>query len=98
MRLFVAIELSNELRNRLEKTQDAVRTVAPYLSFTRPENLHLTLKFLGEVPDADVKGIADAVETVPPLGEFELTTDGGVVCFPERGRVRVVSADRKSVV
>ena len=43
-----------------------VRTVAPNLSFTRPENLHLTLKFLGEVPDAAVtSGITPSAMAMP---------------------------------
>ena len=92
MRLFIAIELSDELRNHLVEMQDRVRTLAPNLSFTRPHNLHLTLKFLGEVPDADVKGITDALAGIQPVGEFPFTTSG-IVCFPECGRVRVVSAD-----
>jgi 2'-5' RNA ligase len=92
MRLFVAIELSDELRNHLVRVQDKVRTVAPNLSFTRPENLHLTLKFLGEVPDPDVPSLTDALNTVPPVGAFPLTTTG-IICFPDRGRVRVISAD-----
>src|SRR5688572_9145173 len=91
MRLFIAIELPEAPRHRLVKMQERVRAVAPNLSLTRPENLHLTLKFLGEVPDAEVTGIIDALAVVPPVGDFELAT-GGVVCVPERGRVRVVSA------
>ena len=91
MRLFVAIELSSDLRARLVKMQDAVRAVAANLSFTRPENLHLTLKFLGEVPDAQVPRVADVLAAIAPVGEFDLNS-AGIVCFPERGRVRVVSA------
>lgn len=66
--------------------------IAPSLSFTRPDNLHLTLKFLGEVPEAEVKGITDALGGIQPVGAFPLIISG-IVCFPERGRVRVVSAD-----
>ena len=91
MRLFVAIELSSDFRARLVKMQDGVRAVAGNLSFTPAENLHLTLKFLGEVPDAQVPRVSDALAAVGPVGEFDLK-GGGVVCFPERGRVRVVSA------
>ena len=91
MRLFIAIELSDELRNHLVRVQDKVRTVAPDLSCTSPQNLHLTLKFLGEVPDADVRSLTDALNTIPPVGQFPLTTTG-ILCFPDRGRVRVISA------
>src|SRR5688500_8973137 len=92
MRLFLAIELSPDLRIHLTKLQDAIRTLTPNLSFTRPENLHLTLKFLGEVPDPAVPALTDALSSIPPIGEFPLTTTG-IVCFPDRGRIRVISAD-----
>jgi RNA 2',3'-cyclic 3'-phosphodiesterase len=92
MRLFVAVELSPPVREHLVKVQDLVRATAPNLSFTRPENLHLTLKFLGEVADADVTRITDALGSIAPVGEFDLRM-AGIVCFPERGRVRVISAD-----
>ena len=91
MRLFVAIELSSELRTHLVKMQEGVRAVTADLSLTRPENLHLTLKFLGEVPDAQVPRVTDALAAIAPVGEFDLK-DAGIVCFPEGGRVRVVSA------
>ena len=91
MRLFIAIELSDDLRSHLVTMQNAVRAIAPDLSFTRAENLHLTLKFLGEVPDAQVPRVSDALAAIGPVGEFDLKSVG-IVCFPERGRVRVVSA------
>ena len=96
MRLFVAIELSSDLRARLVKMQDAVRAVAANLSFTRPENLHLTLKFLGEVPDAQVPQVSSALASITRVGEFDLKCTG-IVCFPERGRVRVVGAAVESI-
>src|SRR5687767_13170747 len=92
MRLFLAIELSDELRNHLVKMQDGVRSLATNLSFTRPENLHLTLKLLAEVPDPDVPSLTDALNTIPRVGEFSLSTTG-IICFPDRGRVRVISAN-----
>ena len=92
MRLFVAIELFRALRTHLTQLQDAIRILSPNLSFTRPENLHLTLKFLGEVADRDVPALTDALASISPVGEFELTTTG-IICFPDRGRIRVISAD-----
>ena len=61
MRLFVALDLSEEVRNALRRGMDALRDQGSG-NFTRPENLHLTLAFLGETPR--VKVAAAAVQAV----------------------------------
>lgn len=88
MRLFLAIEISDALRRQLARLQEVFRPIAP-ASYVKPSNLHLTLKFLGEVPDERVKKICDELSTVPQVGSFDLTADR-ITCFPERGRVRVI--------
>jgi 2'-5' RNA ligase len=88
MRLFLAIELAEPVRRHLVKLAERFRPIAR-ASYVRPENLHLTLKFLGQVPDERVKEICDALELIPKAGPFELAVDR-VECFPERGRVRVI--------
>src|SRR5512142_2782935 len=90
MRLFLAIEISDALRRNLAKLQEVFRPIAP-ASYVKPSNLHLTLKFLGEVPAERVKKICDELAAMPPVGPFDLTVDR-ITCFPERGRVRVIGA------
>ena len=51
MRLFIAVILENETKDRLEKLQDEIRSQALKGNFTRPENFHMTLAFLGETPE-----------------------------------------------
>ena len=70
--------------------QDVFRDVAR-ASYTRGENLHLTVKFLGEVADDRVKEVCDALGAVRGAGGFELAADR-VECFPERGRIRIIGA------
>lgn len=48
MRLFLAIPFSPEIRGALAEAQDQLRRQGVQANFTRPENLHLTLAFLGE--------------------------------------------------
>lgn len=50
MRLFYAINFDDTFRAALSARTDALRTAAERGRFTRPENLHLTLAFLGETP------------------------------------------------
>ncbi len=49
MRLFVAVSLPSEIQNRLAAVQDQLRRAQADVSWVRAENVHVTLKFLGEV-------------------------------------------------
>src|SRR4051812_29810804 len=59
MRTFIAIELGAALSARLEVELRRLTRLSPQSRWVRPDSLHLTLAFLGEVPDA----------RVPPAGE-----------------------------
>lgn len=62
LRLFVAIELPAEVRQALLRVQDDLRRAgADRLRWVRPEGVHLTLKFLGEVEAARVDEITAAL-------------------------------------
>ena len=64
MRLFIALDIPNEIRERLNQYVDRVRQFAPDARWARIESLHVTLKFIGEVPDAKVQEIKTALATV----------------------------------
>ena len=49
-RCFVALDLPSSIRRSAIQAQETLRITCPELRYTRPENLHLTLKFLGEIP------------------------------------------------
>jgi len=91
-RTFVAIELDEELREALGRLQGLLRqkVASGCLRWVRPEGIHLTLKFLGDTSPAQVEQVKDALALaaagVPP---FEFTV-GGVGCFPNTRRPRVV--------
>ena len=53
MRLFVAIQLSEEMKKALVGIQDELRRRGVQGNYTRPENLHLTLAFIGEYPEPE---------------------------------------------
>lgn len=59
-------------------------------SWSREDNLHLTLKFLGNVPVADIQKVSKAVERVAkPMSAFEVTVSGCGL-FPPRARPSVL--------
>ena len=81
MRLFLALPLSADLRAHLTDAQARLRAQGVRANFSRPENLHLTLAFLGETPRArDAARVMAACRdaafplTVAGLGRF-----GGVL-------------------
>ena len=49
MRTFIAIELPQEIRTILSNIQDELKQTQADVKWVKPENIHLTLKFLGEI-------------------------------------------------
>ncbi len=92
MRCFVAIELPTKVREALADLQTRLSSLDTAIRWTRPEQIHLTLKFLGEVPDAQVPEVCSTAiqvaRDVPPI-RLEVR---GAGCFPPRGPARVVWA------
>ena len=50
MRLFIALDIADDIRERIARFMDGVREFAPDARWVRPESLHVTLKFIGEQP------------------------------------------------
>ncbi len=73
MRLFIAIQLNETMKDALVRMQDGMMDNNVRGNFTKEENLHLTLAFIGDYPDPDaVLDIIDASDYRP----VELTLDG----------------------
>lgn len=92
IRSFVAIELPDEIKTALADVQGELKAQAPpkAVRWTRPEAIHLTLQFLGDVAPGKVDPIADALRGVCDDGapfRFDLK---GLGVFPGLGRPRVV--------
>jgi len=90
MRLFVAIRLSEDIRGRLAPLQRYVKTKIPETRPVAVENLHLTLKFLGETAEEKRDAVKQALTTAavkfPP---FSLRLVG-MGRFPEERGARVL--------
>jgi 2'-5' RNA ligase len=83
LRLFVAIRFSEVVRERLRLVQGGIEGVA----WTRPENLHLTLRFIGDVEEPEVAEIDKALAGIDEAG-FSLGLSGvGLFGTPDRPRV-----------
>jgi RNA 2',3'-cyclic 3'-phosphodiesterase len=64
MRLFVALDIDDNIRVRIARFLDGVCGFAPDVRWVRPESLHVTLKFIGEKSEEEVEGIRRALETI----------------------------------
>ncbi len=64
MRLFVALDITDDIRNRISRFLEGVRGFAPDVRWVRPESLHVTLKFIGERSDEDVDRIKETLAKV----------------------------------
>jgi len=91
-RTFIAIEIPADLRTTvidyIKQLRDKVPDVSA--SWSREDNLHLTLKFLGDVPIARIEDVSAAASgAVCASGPFELILAGSGV-FPPRGKPSVL--------
>jgi 2'-5' RNA ligase len=64
MRLFVALDLDKEIRERIAVYLQGLAGFAPDARWARAESLHVTLKFIGEQPDAELPRLHDALNTI----------------------------------
>lgn len=90
MRAFLAVELSDAIRDSLREFMAPLQRLDVPVKWTRPENLHLTLKFLGDVPEENVPAVIEiATSASHGLAETALTIEGAGA-FPNLKRPRVL--------
>jgi 2'-5' RNA ligase len=69
MRLFIAVNFCDEIISQILEVQEQLRFRSTKGSFTRPENLHLTLAFLGETPEEKLPALLRIIDDIrsPPF-------------------------------
>jgi 2'-5' RNA ligase len=90
MRVFIAVDLPNEIREALRKVQLELRPLTHSVRWVAPESIHITLKFVGEVPDKRIEDIDSAI-TGLTWKPFTVTVRG-VGFFPGTRSPRVLWA------
>ena len=94
MRLFVALELDEGTRLAIATLQKAIaeallRSGPSSPKWVRPDHMHLTLVFLGEIAETRVAELTVAIGADIPVPPF-VVTFGGLGVFPPRGAPRVL--------
>ncbi len=91
-RLFIAIELPAEVLKVIEELQEDLKQAIPIRAarWTRPEGIHLTLKFLGDVSSDQVDSVSAGLrDSATGHTAFDLAVQG-IGCFPDLRRPRVL--------
>ena len=95
IRCFVAVECNNEdmIRRFIDVQRRLERTGAD-LKLVEPENIHMTLKFLGDTEPSRVEEVSRVIEEMK-IEPFDMKVEG-VGVFPHPGHVRIVWAGVKN--
>jgi len=88
MRLFVAIEISQDVRAALAVLLGELRAMTPQVKWVRAENMHLTLKFLGETDSSKLTAIQPALSAIRSSQAVTLHFRG-LGFFPNAKRAKV---------
>lgn len=86
----MALELSDEVRERLVVLLQRLKSTSAAVKWVEPENLHLTLKFLGDVPEGKIDTVAETLKGIVHATEPFYFTVKGVGGFPDLRRPRVL--------
>jgi 2'-5' RNA ligase len=94
VRCFVAIDLPDDVRRSLEATAERLRAAAPRadVRWVSAHAMHLTLKFLGQVPEERLAEVREAMETVARSTPRIRLACAGLGVFPGPSRPRVIWA------
>ena len=98
MRIFIALEIPEGIQQELADLQNLLRSINARITWTSPVNIHLTIRFLGEITDRSLDEVIEscrpAVERVRP---FSLALEG-VGVFPNQRQPRILWAGLKGEI
>lgn len=91
MRCFIAIDLPEEVKRELTKIQKQLESVNLKAKFVKPEQIHITLKFLGEISDNQINKIKEILKQIK-FEPFKVRLNNLGV-FPIQQFIRVIWVD-----
>lgn len=90
MRLFAAVDLPAEVKKRIGGLIEQLKSTGVKVKWVEAQNIHLTLKFFGEVAEPQLAGLVESVEEkIGGKGSFGLKLEG-MGAFPEGERPHVI--------
>jgi 2'-5' RNA ligase len=92
MRAFIAIELPREIKDSLVQLQDKLKSSSADVKWVEPNNIHLTLKFLGEIEDERLGRINSILENIAENKIPFHASISSIGAFPRISSPRVIWA------
>lgn len=90
IRAFISIEIPQEIKEKISLIQEQLRVIETPISWVRLDSIHLTLKFLGNIPEEQIPDIKKCIVTaVSGISPFKVNVKGGGV-FPNLNYPRVI--------
>ncbi|OGX17104.1 MAG: 2'-5' RNA ligase [Omnitrophica WOR_2 bacterium RBG_13_44_8b] len=90
MRTFIAIELPEEIRDALAKLEQQLKSAQADVKWVAPENIHLTLKFLGEIDDKKSESIINITNDIASHENPFQARISSIGAFPKMSALRVI--------
>jgi 2'-5' RNA ligase len=94
LRLFIAIAVPPEVRETIGRAQGRLQRHSPpgAMRWTRPDQFHVTLKFLGDVPEEDATAVAQSLRPICAASPALRLSAYGIGFFPNARQPRVIWA------
>jgi RNA 2',3'-cyclic 3'-phosphodiesterase len=95
-RVFFALDIDEAVRGRIVASVEQLRSEPAKVNWTKPENLHVTMNFLGDLRDARIEKLREVVARSiggwePPRDEIVFSIEP-LICFPDDRRPRMIWA------
>jgi 2'-5' RNA ligase len=94
-RAFIAVDLPESVKSFLSETQEALKVYGFRVKWVRPQNIHLTLRFLGDTATGDIAKITEAMTLAAATCPIVSLAAKGIGVFPDVRRARVIWAGLK---
>lgn len=90
MRCFISVPIIEDLKGKIEKIQERIDSAGADIKFVEKENLHFTIKFLGEISEEKLEKVKETIKKTANMFEsFEINIKN-LGCFPNRDYARVI--------
>ena len=90
MRAFIAVELDEKIRENCRRIMNRLMTSDADVKWVKPSNMHLTLKFLGEIDEPQAEEIKEFIREIASEKYFFETGFSGLGFFPNQRKPRVL--------
>ncbi len=89
IRTFIAIEIPGDIRNKIAELQFRLKELGGRITWVKPENMHLTLKFLGDTDESLIENISEKLmQLALSFNQFEIKVKS-VGAFPNLRRPKI---------